>query len=101
MSNRYSTYSSHSAGFSTGTHPALQPTGPVSTTTLLNALHASYNAGQPYPLDAGTSLVLNSWFTATQTTPDGHTGGVIDRELAVRAWEHARRRAEDGCIVLW
>ncbi|PLN83648.1 chitin synthase [Aspergillus taichungensis] len=100
MSNRYSTYSSHSAGFSTGTHHALQPTGPVSTTTLLNALHASYNAGQPYPLDASTSLVLNSWFTATQTTPDGHTGGVIDRELAVRAWEHARRRAEDGCIVL-
>ncbi|KAF7130913.1 hypothetical protein CNMCM5793_003848 [Aspergillus hiratsukae] len=100
MSNRFSVYSSHSAGFSTsGPRSALQ-TSQVSTTTLLNALHAFYNSGQSYLLDAGTSLVVNSWATASHTTPDGRTGGTIDRELAIRAWEHARRRAEDGCIVL-
>ncbi|XHG02064.1 hypothetical protein AWENTII_005427 [Aspergillus wentii] len=101
MSNRYSVYSSHSAGLSTGT-PRLSPqqASQVSTTTLLNALHSFYTSGQPYQLDASTSLVVNTWLTATRTTPDGRTGGTIDRELALRAWEHARRRAEDGCIVL-
>lgn len=100
MSNRYSVYSSHSAAFSTGGR-APQAGGQVSTTTLLNALHAHYTTGQPYQLDAGTSLVVNTLLTATQSSPEGHTGPTIDHELAVRAWEHARRRAEDGCIVLW
>ncbi|EAW14191.1 putative chitin synthase [Aspergillus clavatus NRRL 1] len=101
MSNRFSVYSSHSAGFSTsGPRPGNQGASPVSTTTLLNALHAFYNSGQPYQLDVGTSLVVNTWLTASQKTPDGHSAAIIDRELAVRAWEHARRRAEDGCIVL-
>lgn len=63
----------------------------VSTTTLLNALHLHYNSAQPYQLDAGTSLAVSTWLS----------GGIVDRELACRAWEHARRRAEDGCIVLW
>lgn len=99
MSNRYSVYSSHSAAFSTGGR-ASQPGGQVSTTTLLNALHTHYTARQPYQLDAGTSLVVNTLLTATQPTSDGHVGPTIDRELAVRAWEHARRRAEDSCIVL-
>lgn len=99
MSNRYSVYSSHSAAFSTGGR-APQAGGQVSTTTLLNALHAHYTTGQPYQLDAGTSLVVNTLLTATQSSPEGHTGPTIDHELAVRAWEHARRRAEDGCIVL-
>ena len=27
-------------------------------------------------------------------------GGTVDIELGRKAWEHARRRAEDGCIVL-
>ena len=38
--------------------------------------------------------------TALQVGPDGRTGGTVDKELAERAWQHARRRAEDGSIVL-
>ena len=96
MSHRYSTYSGHSAG------PPSQPGMQVSTTTLLNALHSHYTTGQPYQLDAGTSLVVNTWLNANQPAPDGsNNGGTVDQDLAFRAWEHARRRAEDGCIVLW
>ncbi|KAI0453631.1 glycosyltransferase family 2 protein [Xylaria acuta] len=81
------------------------PRGPgqqaqVSTTTLLNAIHNIYLSSQPYQLDAGSSVVVNTWLTATQVGPDGRSGGTIDTSLAARAWEHARRRAEDGCIVL-
>lgn len=102
MANRYSVYSNHSTGLSgAGPRPSPAQGTQVSTTTLLNALHSFYTAGQPYQLDAGTSLVVNSWLTATRTTPDGSNGSTIDRDLARRAWEHARRRAEDGCIVLW
>ncbi|RYC55814.1 hypothetical protein CHU98_g10397 [Xylaria longipes] len=72
----------------------------VSTTTLLNAIHNIYLSSQPYQLDAGSSVVVNTWLTATQVGPDGQSGGSIDTALAARAWEHARRRAEDGCIVL-
>ena len=72
----------------------------VSATTLLDAVHNSYLSSQPYPLDVGTSLVVNTWLTATQAGPDGKTGGTVDGALAARAWEHARRRAEDGCIIL-
>ncbi|CRK48386.1 hypothetical protein BN1723_016872, partial [Verticillium longisporum] len=49
----------------------------VSTTTLLNAIHNIYLSAQPYRL-----------------------GGTVDASLGASAWEHARRRAEDGCIVL-
>ena len=73
---------------------------PVSTTTLLNGIHNIYLSSQPYKLDAGTSLVVNTWLTASQPGPDGRPGGTVDAALAARAWEHARRRAEDGCIVL-
>ncbi|KAJ8121350.1 hypothetical protein ONZ43_g2174 [Nemania bipapillata] len=72
----------------------------VSTTTLLNAIHNIYLSSQPYPLDAGSSVVVNTWLTATQVGLNGQTGGTVDTALAARAWEHARRRAEDGCIVL-
>lgn len=72
----------------------------VSTTTLLNAIHNIYLSGQPYQLDAGSSVVVNTWLTATQVGLDGRSGGTVDAALAARAWEHARRRAEDGCIVL-
>ncbi|CBF69715.1 protein csmB [Aspergillus nidulans FGSC A4] len=95
MSNRFSVYSTQSAGL-----PGGRPSNQLSTTTLLNALHAHYTSGLPYQLDAGTSVVVNNWLTAAQTGADGHNGGTFDRELAARAWEHARRRAEDGCIVL-
>lgn len=101
MSNRYSVFSNQSAGLSAGPRPASQHATQVSTTTLLNALHSFYTAGQSYQLDAGTSLVVNTWVTAATTLPDGRNGATIDRDMAVRAFEHARRRAEDGCVVLW
>jgi chitin synthase len=96
---RMSMYSmtSDSAG---GPRGAGQQSTQVSTTTLLNAVHNIYLSSQPYSLDAGTSLVVNSWLSATQTGPDGKVGGTVDATIAARAWEHARRRAEDGCIVL-
>ena len=96
MANRMSMYSMASEG----------PRGPgqrstqVSTTTLLNAVHNIYLSSQPYCLDAGTSLVVNTWLTAVQAGPEGNFGGTVDVALAARAWEHARRRAEDGCIIL-
>ncbi|KAJ5679200.1 Chitin synthase 6 [Penicillium macrosclerotiorum] len=96
MSNRYSVFSTQSAG----PRPISQHAGQVSTTTLLNALHSFYTAGQPYQLDSSTSLAVNTWVTAATILPDGRNGAAIDRDLAIRAWEHARRRAEDGCIVL-
>lgn len=77
-----------------------QQSSQVSTTTLLNAVHNIYLSSQPYRLDAGTSLVVNTWLTAAQAGPDGKSGGTVDAALAARAWEHARRRAEDGCIIL-
>lgn len=76
------------------------PANQVSTTTLLNALHTAYTSGQPYYLESSTSLVVNTWITATNVGPDGRYGGTVDVELGRKAWEHARRRAEDGCIVL-
>lgn len=79
---------------------AAQQASQVSTTTLLNAVHTIYTSGQSYKLDASTSLVVNTWLTATQADHEGRTGGTVDGALAARAWEHARRRAEDGCIVL-
>lgn len=74
----------------------------VSTTTLLNAIHNIYLSSQAYKLDAGTSVVVNTWLTASQQGggAEGREGGTVDAALAARAWEHARRRAEDGCIVL-
>nr|POE94455.1 chitin synthase 6 [Quercus suber] len=72
----------------------------MSTTSCLNACHSSYTSSQSFPLEASTSLVVNTWVTGSSTGPDGRYGGTVDGELARRAWEHARRRAEDGCIVL-
>ena len=78
----------------------MQASTQVSTTTLLNALHTSFSSGQPYPLESSTSLVVNTWLTASQTGADGRIGGTVDVELARRAWEHARRRAEDSAVLL-
>lgn len=96
--NRLSTFSGTStpAGVrSTGQHNTQ-----VSTTTLLDTLHTIYASAQPSRLDASTSLVVNTWLTANNASPDGNRGGTIDTELARQAWEHARRRAEDGCVML-
>lgn len=97
-SNRMSTYSTSSTP--TGVRSAAQYSTQVSTTTLLNALHTIYTSSQPYRLDASTSLVVNTWLTAASPNAEGHQGGTIDHDLARQVWEHARRRAEDGCVVL-
>lgn len=88
MANRASHYSVQSR---TNTIQAVSHN--MSTTSCLNACHSAYTSSQPFPLEASTSLVVNTWATAAN-------GGTVDGELAKRAWEHARRRAEDGCIVL-
>ena len=99
--NRMSVYSVGSAAPPPqGPRSAVQQSTQVSTTTLLNALHTAYASGQPYRLDASTTLVVNTWLTAAHPSVAGHEGGTVDNELARQAWEHARRRAEDGCIVL-
>lgn len=98
LSNRLSTMSGSSTP--TGVRSAGQHSQQVSTTTLLNALHTIYTSAQPYRLDASTSLVVNTWLTAANAGIEGRPGGIVDTELARQAWEHARRRAEDGCVVL-
>ncbi len=95
MANRMSMYSMASEPRGPGQASSSQ----VSTTTLLNSIHNIYLSSQPYRLDAGTSLVVNTWLTASQPGPTGFVGGTIDADLITRAWEHARRRAEDGCII--
>ncbi|ROW14539.1 hypothetical protein VPNG_03193 [Cytospora leucostoma] len=99
MANRMSMYSmaSDKPGAPRGTG---QQSVQLSTTTLLNSVHNIYVESQPYHLDAGSSLVVNTWLTASPPPPNPSTGGVIDTTLGARAWEHARRRAEDGCIIL-
>ncbi|KAH7375033.1 chitin synthase [Plectosphaerella cucumerina] len=97
--NRMSMYSMASESLGAPRATGQQSTQ-VSTTTLLNAVHNIYLSSQPYRLDAGTSIVANTWLTASQTGPDGRTGGTVDPALSARAWEHARRRAEDGTIIL-
>ncbi|KAL2159426.1 hypothetical protein VTH06DRAFT_2431 [Thermothelomyces fergusii] len=98
MANRMSMYSMASESGMGGSRGGQQ--SQVSSTTLLNAIHNIYLSSQPYQLDAGTSLVVNTWLTASQPGPTGQVGGTVDANLISRAWEHARRRAEDGCIIL-
>jgi chitin synthase len=93
--SRLSVYSTHS----NVPRPA-QPSAQLSTTTLLNSLHSVWTNSQPYALESSTSLVVNTWVTSMMVGPDGRQGGTVDAELGRRAWEHARRRAEDGCVVL-
>ncbi|KAK6385554.1 hypothetical protein LTS17_001122 [Exophiala oligosperma] len=99
MANRYSTYSNNSSQVGAVRSPAQQSTQ-VSTTTLLNALHTIYASGQTYQLDASTSIAVNTWLTATNPDAQGRSGGAVDAEIGFKAWEHARRRAEDACVIL-
>ncbi|KIW25962.1 uncharacterized protein PV07_09095 [Cladophialophora immunda] len=99
MANRYSTYSNNSSQVGAARTAAQQPTQ-VSTTTLLNSLHTIYASGQTYQLDSSTSVVVNTWLSAINPDAQGRLGGTVDADIAARAWEHARRRAEDGCIIL-
>lgn len=89
--NRYSIQSN----LSTRPNGAIQGSNQVSTQTLLTSLHTAYSSGKPYALDASTSVVINSWITASS-----EHGGTVDVDLARRVWEHARRRAEDACVIL-
>lgn len=99
MANRYSQYSNSSTPVGAARSAAQQSTQ-VSTTTLLNTLHTIYTSGQTYQLDASTSLAINTWLTAANPETQEGFGGTFDGELCRTAWEHARRRAEDSCIVL-
>ncbi|KAF2870509.1 chitin synthase-domain-containing protein [Massariosphaeria phaeospora] len=92
--SRMSVYSTSSAVPRPG-----NPSSQISTTTLLNTLNNSFLKAEPYALEASTSVVVNTWVTA-RTMVNGRIGGTVDLELGRKAWEHARRRAEDGCIVL-
>jgi len=98
MANRMSQYSAHAGQPRTNTMQNVSQQ--MSTTSCLNACHSAYSSSQAYPLEPSTSLVVNTWVSGSSTGPDGRYGGTVDGELARRAWEHARRRAEDGCIVL-
>ncbi|XP_014558163.1 glycosyltransferase family 2 protein [Bipolaris victoriae FI3] len=93
--SRMSVYSTASTSAPRG---GAQPTQ-TSTTTLLNTLNSAYKNGRSYNLEASTSLVVNTWVNA-KSIIDNRIGGTVDLELGRKAWEHARRRAEDGCIVL-
>jgi chitin synthase len=93
--SRMSVYSTASAS---APRPGQSPSQ-VSTTSLLNYLNSSYKQSQAYSLEASTSLVVNTWVNSKSVVND-RIGGTVDLELGRKAWEHARRRAEDGCIVL-
>ena len=93
--SRMSTYSVASNG---GTRPG-NSSAQISTTTLLNVLNSCNQRSQPYNLESSTSIVVNTWVNARSMIND-RIGGTVDIELGRKAWEHARRRAEDGCIVL-
>ncbi|KAF2127725.1 glycosyltransferase family 2 protein [Dothidotthia symphoricarpi CBS 119687] len=71
----------------------------ITAQSLLNTLKVAHKQAQPYTLEASTSLVVNTWANASTLVND-RIGGTVDLELGRKAWEHARRRAEDGCIVL-
>ncbi|KAG6000683.1 hypothetical protein E4U54_001332 [Claviceps lovelessii] len=93
MANHMSMFSVASEGL--GNHRAgPSQTAQVSATTLLNVVHNIYLSSQPHQLESSTSLVVNTWLTAAQANL------TVDSNLASKAWEHARRRAEDGCVIL-
>ncbi|KAK5113692.1 hypothetical protein LTR62_003319 [Meristemomyces frigidus] len=96
MANRASHYSTTSRTNTMQQNVSQQ----MSTTSCLNACHTAYSASHPIHLESSTSLVVNTWVNGSSTGPDGRFGGTVDAEMARRAWEHARRRAEDGAVVL-
>ena len=83
--------------YSTTSHSNFAPLGAganqqITTSSLLAALHSSYQSGIPHHVDASTTLVVNS---------NQHDAKlVVDDGLGIRAWEHARRRAEDQTILI-
>ncbi|KAF1940026.1 hypothetical protein EJ02DRAFT_424326 [Clathrospora elynae] len=93
--SRMSVYSTASASAPRPGNPPTQ----TSTTTLLNTLNSAYKNGRSYNLEASTSVVVNTWVNS-KTVVNERIGGTVDLELGRKAWEHARRRAEDACIIL-
>jgi chitin synthase len=61
---------------------------------LLEAVNASYLRSKCFQLDARTSVVVNSCHSSSSATP------ILDTSLGMKVWEHAKRRAEDNCILL-
>lgn len=61
---------------------------------LLDAIHASYLLSKSFQLDARTSVIVNSSHSSSSATP------ILDTSLGAKVWEHAKRRAEDNCILL-
>ena len=100
--SRHSVYSTTSGPLST----TPQASGNINTSTLIASLHNTFQAGASFQLDAGTSLVVTSALAAsgsngTMGTGVGAAGAdTIDTSLTSRVWEHARRRAEDQCVVV-
>ncbi|KAF3937432.1 hypothetical protein ABW19_dt0208553 [Dactylella cylindrospora] len=100
--NRQSVYSNASGTIST----TPQASGNINTSTLIASLHNSFSAGTSFQLDASTSLVVTNALASSGTNGTMGTGvgaagaETIDTGLATRVWEHARRRAEDQCIVI-
>lgn len=84
-----------SAATRTGQTPQLAQ---ISTQTLLNSLHTSYQTSQSNSLEFSTSLAVNSWQTASGD--DENSRGVVDIELAHRVVQHAKRRAEDATVII-
>ncbi|KAJ4253433.1 hypothetical protein NW762_010591 [Fusarium torreyae] len=64
------------------------------TLALLDAIHTSYLQSKSFQLDTRTSVAVNSCRTSSSADL------IVDRFLGVKVWEHARRRAEDNCILL-
>lgn len=93
--SRMSVYSTASTNAQRAPTSATQ----VSTTTLLNTLNSAFKSGQPYNLEPSTSLVVNTWVNA-KTMENGRIGGTVDLDLVRKTYEHARRRVEDGTLVL-
>jgi chitin synthase len=70
-------------------------TGTLTSNNVMSSLNHVYNQAKAYQLDAGTSVVVNTWATAASGN-----GSTVDTSLAEKALQHAIRRAEDGCVVL-
>lgn len=84
-----------------------QSTAPLTTSSLIASLHNSYQTSTPFQIDASTSLVVVSALAASNSNGGTMMTGVgglgaetTDTTLTARAWEHARRRAEDQCVVV-
>ncbi|KAK6336816.1 hypothetical protein TWF718_009604 [Orbilia javanica] len=100
--HRHSVYSTASGTMSS----TPQASGNINTSSLIASLHNAFQAGSSFQLDASTSLVVTSALASsgsngTMGTNIGASGAdTIDTSLTSRVWEHARRRAEDQCVVL-